>query len=61
MPSPSDAAEPKSVAKIARMSIALPNVPSVRRSPRRGAKAELISWRRPLRNVLYAIASPTTA
>jgi len=51
-PSPSEAAEPKSVAKIARMSIALPNAPSVPpRLPSSGANAELISCRRPLWNV----------
>ena len=50
-PRPSEAAEPNSVAKIARMSIARPNTPSVPRAPSSGLKAELMSWRRPRRNV----------
>ncbi len=47
-PRPSDAAEPKSVAKIARMSMTLPAGP-LACLPSRGSKAELMSWRRPLR------------
>ena len=47
-PIPSDAAEPKSVAKIASMSMTLPAGPSAWR-PISGLNAELISWERPLR------------
>jgi hypothetical protein len=50
-PRPSEAADPNSVAKIARMSTSLPKPPSVCRSPSSGANAELISCRRPRRNV----------
>ena len=49
-PRPSEAAEPKRVAKIARMSISLPIGPSVR-LPSSGPKAAEISWERPLRKV----------
>ena len=51
-PSPSEAAEPKSVAKIARMSTAWPKPPSARLRPNSGTNVELISWRRPRRKVL---------
>jgi hypothetical protein len=47
-PRPSDVAEPKSVAKIAKMSISFPKPPPACR-PRMGEKAAEISWRRPLR------------
>ena len=47
-PRPSEVAEPNRVAKIANMSMALPPSPWAWR-PRSGSKAELISWRRPLR------------
>ena len=50
-PSPSDAAEPKSVAKMARMSMTRPAGPSARRRPINPENAELISCGRPLRNV----------
>ena len=50
-PRPSEAAEPKSVAKIASMSMTRPAVPLARFSPMSGANAELISWERPRRNV----------
>jgi len=49
-PSPSEAAEPKRVAKMARMSISLPIGPSVR-LPSSGPNAAEISWERPLRKV----------
>src|SRR3712207_8972510 len=42
-PSPSEAAEPNSVAKMASTSMVLPAQPSVRRRPNSGAKAELRS------------------
>ena len=51
-PSPSEAAEPNSVAKIARMSMVRPNAPSVRCRGRSGMNVELINWRRPRRKVL---------
>ena len=60
-PRPSEAAEPRSVAKIARMSTARPNAPSARLRPNSGMNAELISCGRPRRNVPYAMARPTTA
>ena len=60
-PRPSEAAEPNRVAKIASMSMTLPAGPSARRLPMSGTKTDEISWRRPLRKVPYAIASPTTA
>jgi hypothetical protein len=47
-PSPSEAAEPKRVAKIANMSITLPPMP-LARLPSSGSNAELISCIRPLR------------
>ena len=49
VPRPSDAAEPKRVAKMARMSITRPAGPSARRLPMRDVNAELISCGRPLR------------
>ena len=48
-PRPSEVAEPKSVAKIAKMSMTLPAGPFARFSPKSGAKAELMSSERPLR------------
>jgi hypothetical protein len=60
-PRPSDAAEPKRVAKIARMSMTRPAGPSERRWPMSGANAAEMSCERPLRKVPYAIAMPTTA
>ena len=60
-PRPSDAAEPNKVAKIARPSMTLPTGPSARRRPMSGTNVELMSWLRPLRNVPYAMATPTTA
>jgi hypothetical protein len=51
-PRPSEAADPKSVAKIAITSIARPIGPSQRRAPSSGSKAELIRERRRLRKVL---------
>ncbi len=59
-PRPSDAAEPNSVAKIASMSMARPTGPSAR-APISGRNAEEMRCDRPLRNVPYAIAMPTTA
>ena len=50
-PRPSEAAEPNSVAKIARMSTALPNPPSARLRPNSGMNAELSSCGRPRRKV----------
>ena len=50
-PSPSEAAEPKRVAKMARTSMTLPAGPSVRRRPNSGSNAELISCLRPRRKV----------
>ena len=47
-PRPSEAAEPKRVAKIASMSMTLPAGPWAR-EPSSGSKAALISWTRPLR------------
>jgi hypothetical protein len=47
-PRPSEAAEPKRVAKIASMSITFPHGPWAR-LPRRGSNAELISCSLPLR------------
>ena len=60
-PRPSEAAEPKSVAKIARMSMTRPAGPSARRLPISDVNAELISCGRPLRKTPYAMAMPTTA
>ena len=54
-------AEPKSVAKIAKMSMTRPAGPFARFSPKSGAKAELMSSERPLRKTPYATARPTTA
>ena len=48
-PRPSEVAEPKSVAKIAKMSMTRPAGPSARCSPSSGANAELMSSERPLR------------
>ena len=59
-PSPSDAAVPNSVAKMARMSMILPIGPSARR-PIKGMNAELMSCLRPRRYVPYAMARPITA
>ncbi len=50
-PMPSEAAEPKSVAKIASMSMTRPAQPSVRLVPSSGWKMEEKSCLRPLRNV----------
>ena len=50
-PRPREAADPNRVAKIARMSMARPNTPSVPRAPSSGWNAELISCRRPRRKV----------
>ena len=50
-PRPSEAAEPKSVAKMASMSMTRPAGPSARRLPISEVKAELISCGRPLRKV----------
>ena len=50
-PRPSEAADPNSVAKIARMSMAWPNPPSAALAPSSGMNAELISCGRPRRNV----------
>ena len=47
-PRPSEAADPNSVAKIASMSMTLPQPPWAR-SPSSGSNAALISWKRPLR------------
>ena len=48
-PRPSEVAEPKSVAKIAKMSMTRPAGPLARFSPKSGANAELMSSERPLR------------
>ena len=50
-PRPSDAAVPKTVAKIARTSMSLPRNPSALRTPMSGMNAAEISWRRPRRYV----------
>jgi hypothetical protein len=50
-PMPREAAEPNSVATMARMSIALPRPPSAALLPISGTNAWLISCRRPRRNV----------
>ena len=51
-PMPSEVAEPKSVAKIAKMSIARPMGPSTTRRPTREVKAAEMSSERRLRNTL---------
>ncbi|GAB3355488.1 hypothetical protein GCM10027300_23940 [Modestobacter lapidis] len=50
-PRPSEAADPKRVAKMARTSMTLPAGPAARRSPISGMNAALISCRRPRRKV----------
>jgi hypothetical protein len=50
-PSPREAAEPNSVAKMARTSMTLPAGPSVRRLPSSGSNAALINCLRPRRKV----------
>ena len=59
-PSPREAAEPKRVAKMARMSMTLPPAPWAC-LPSSGSNAALISESRPLRKTPYASAMPTTA
>lgn len=51
-PRPSEAAEPKTVAMIARMSITRPPVPLACFSPISGVNTALTVWRRRLRKVL---------
>ena len=50
-PRPREAADPNSVAKMARTSMTRPAGPAARRSPSSGTKTELISCRRPRRKV----------
>lgn len=60
-PSPSEAADPKSVAKMAMMSMTLPQAPWACLAPMSGSKTALMVCLRSRRNVLYAMARPTTA
>ena len=48
-PRPSEQAEPKSVARIARMLMTLPPAPLTARSPKSGVNIDENSWERPRR------------
>ncbi len=50
-PRPREAAEPKRVAKMARMSMTRPGPPYARFSPISGTKTALMVWRRPRRKL----------